>query len=88
MTDSDRLNRLYKLLADNFEPPCQYELDGIDTFDFLNVSDENGACWCEQHCSSTNFDGNIQCWRHFIDLLMQCESEQAEYGREQDEEEN
>ena len=85
MNDSDRLNRLYKLLADNFEPPCQYELDGIDAFDFLNKADKDGVSWCEENCGSTNYNGNIQCWKHFLETLMECESEQAEYGRVQDE---
>lgn len=78
MNDSDRLNRLYKLLADNFEPPCQYELDGIDAFDFLDKADKDGVSWCEQYCSSTNFEGNAKCWEYFLTLLIQCEKEMLE----------
>ena len=73
---------IIKLIAKYFEPPCQYELDGIDAFDFLDKADKDGKSWCEQHCSSTNFEGNIDCWKRLLNLLTRCENEQLEYGKE------
>ena len=75
--------QIYKVLSDNFEPPCQLEFEGIaDTADFI------GASWCEQNCTNDGNGGTEICWKRLIQLIRECGKELNEYGKEQDERES
>ena len=51
--------------------------------DFIDAVDgEPNVSWCEQHCKTNNFEGNIDCWKRLLNLLTRCENEQLEYGKE------
>lgn len=73
--------QIYKVLSDNFEPPCQLEFEGItDTADFI------GASWCEQNCTNDGNGGTEICWKRLIQLIRECGKELNEYDKEQDSE--
>ena len=80
----EELKTVYEFLDSNFESPCQYDFDGLMAYDFIDkVDGQPGISWCEQNCKSTEFKGNIQCWKRFMAVLQRSIKEQAEYGKEQ-----
>lgn len=77
-------NHIICLINKYFEKPCQYDFVDIMAHDFIDAVDgEPNVSWCEQHCKTTNFEGNIDCWKRLLNLLTRCENEQLEYGKEQ-----
>ena len=73
---------IIRLIAKYFEPPCHYEYEDIDAYDFCNkVDEEYGIGWCEENCGKIS---NYDCWCRFFSLMQKCENEQLEYGKEQD----
>lgn len=81
MAKNDYSDRVIRLIANFFEPPCQYDYGDLDAYDFINAIDENGISWCEENCEKVTC---YECWRRFFDLIIRCENEQLEYGKEQD----
>ena len=80
----DEREHIIALLNKYFEKPCQYDFGDVFAYDFIDkVDGQRGISWCEDHCKPTGFEGDADCWRRFLDLMMKAEKEQMEYGKEQ-----
>lgn len=81
----DEREHIFALLNKYFEKPCQYdEVVDIMAHDFIDTVDgQPDVSWCEDHCKPTDFEGDVNCWKRLITVLMKCENEQMEYGKEQ-----
>lgn len=72
------------LIAKYFDVPCQYEYGDVDAFDFINeIDNPDGIEWCEANCGVVS---SYDCWFRFFEMMMKCENEQMEYGKEQNSE--